>query len=249
MRHPRLHCEAELREGAALRLGTEAAHYLGNVLRLRPGQRVHVFNASDGEFVACIEGLAKKCAELRIDSLLRSAGAPSLEIELCLGMTRGERMAYAIQKAVELGVSRITPFVSAFGEVRLARGRSAKRLEHWRRIAIAAVEQSGGLRVPAFSEPLPLDALLQDSIEPDRERLLFDPSGTVGLPQALADRRPQLITGPEGGFAEPELELAARCGCAIVALGPRILRAETAPVVALALVQHRFGDMARPVTG
>ncbi len=243
MRHTRLHCETSLREDAALRLDGDAAHYLSNVLRLRQGQCVRVFNADDGEFVACIEMLAKKQAELRVGRLLRRPEAPKLEIELCLGLSRGDRMSWAIQKSTELGVSRITPFFSARGEVKLSRDRSANRLRHWRRIAVSAVEQSGGFRIPAFSEPVALDQVLQNPAVPDRERLLFDPAGGDSLPQAPAADRLQIITGPEGGFAEPELKLAARCGYAVIALGPRILRTETAPLAVLAILQHRWGDM------
>ena len=243
MRHTRLHCETSLREDAALRLDGDAVHYLSNVLRLRQGQCVRVFNADDGEFVACIEMLAKKQAELRVGRLLRRPEAPKLEIELCLGLSRGDRMSWAIQKSTELGVSRIIPFFSARGEVKLSRDRSANRLRHWRRIAVSAVEQSGGFRIPAFSEPVALDQVLQNPAVPDRERLLFDPAGGDSLPQAPAADRLQIITGPEGGFAEPELKLAARCGYAVIALGPRILRTETAPLAVLAILQHRWGDM------
>ncbi|MYC59831.1 MAG: 16S rRNA (uracil(1498)-N(3))-methyltransferase, partial [Gammaproteobacteria bacterium] len=185
MRHTRLHCETTLREDASLHLDRDAAHYLGNVLRMRQGQCVHVFNASDGEFVACIEQLAKKYAELRVGKLLRAPAAPGLEIELCLGLSRGDRMSTAIQKSTELGVSRITPFFSARGEAKLSRERSANRLEHWRRIAIGAVEQSGGFRVPDFSEPLPLERVLQAPAEADCTRLLFDPAGSARLPDSL----------------------------------------------------------------
>lgn len=243
MRHTRLHCGTTLREDASLRLDRDAAHYLGNVLRMRQGQCVHVFNASDGEFVACIEQLAKKHAELRVGKLLRAPAAHRLEIELCLGLSRGDRMSTAIQKSTELGVSRITPFFSARGEEKLSRERSANRLEHWRRIAVGAVEQSGGFRVPDLSEPLALERVLQAPAEADRARLLFDPAGSARLPDSLPADRLQIVTGPEGGFAEPELKLAARCGYAVIALGPRILRTETAPLAVLAILQHRYGDM------
>lgn len=243
MRHTRLHCEAPLREGAAVRLDRDAAHYLSNVLRLKPGHCVHVFNAGDGEFVACIEKLGKKEAELRVGAALRPAIAPRLEIELCIGLSRGDRMAWAIQKATELGVSRITPFFSARGDVKISRDRYANRLQHWRRIAVSAVEQSGGFHAPAFSEPAPLEQVLQSPVDPGCERLLFDPSGEKRLPDVLDGNCLQVVTGPEGGFAEPELKLAASCGFAVVALGPRILRTETAPLAVLAILQHRYGDM------
>ena len=243
MRHTRLHCATPLREDAALRLDAGAAHHLGNVLRMRQGQCVYVFNAGDGEFVARIEQLAKKHAELRVGKLLRAPAAPRLEIELCLGLSRGDRMSWAVQKSAELGVSRITPFFSARGEVKLSRDRSANRLKHWRRIAVGAVEQSGGFRVPEFTDPLALERILQAPAEPDRARLLFDPAGEARLPDSLPGERLQIVTGPEGGFAESELKLAARRGYAITALGPRILRTETAPLAILAILQHRYGDM------
>ena len=226
-----------------MRLDADAAHYLGNVLRMRRGQCVRVFNADDGEFPARIEKIAKKHAELRLGALLRAPVAPRLEVELCLGLSRGDRMSWAIQKATELGVGRITPFFSAHGEVKPSRDRSANRLEHWRRIAVGAVEQCGGFRVPDVSAPLALDQLLQASAAPDRARLLFDPAGGAKLPDSLPSDRLQIVTGPEGGFAEAELKLAARRGYTVTALGPRVLRAETAPLAILAILQHRYGDM------
>ncbi len=243
MRHTRLHCEDSLAEDAPLRLEADVAHYLGNVLRLRQGHCVYVFNAKDGEFVACIEHLGKKHAELRLGRRLREAVMPKLDIELCLGLSRGDRMTWAIQKSVELGVSRITPFLSARGEKKPPTDRSASRLGHWRRVSVSAVEQSGGFRIPDFSEPKPLDEILSRPPEPDRERLLFDPAGAQSLPEALPGNRLRIVTGPEGGFAEPERKLAARCGYGVVRLGPRVLRTETAPLAVLAIVQHRYGDM------
>ncbi len=243
MRHTRLHCEASLAEDVPVRLGADTAHYLGTVLRMRQGHRVQVFNARDGEFVACVEQLNKKEAVLRVGKLLRAPAAPRFEIELCLGLSRRDRMSTAIQKSTELGVSRITPFFSARGEAKLSRERSANRLEHWRRIAISAVEQSGGFRIPDFSEPLALERVLQAPAEADCARLLFDPAGSGRLPDSLPGDRLRMVTGPEGGFAEPELKLAARSGYAVIALGPRILRTETAPLAMLAILQHRYGDM------
>lgn len=244
MRHTRLHCETPLGEGVAVHLDKDAAHYLNHVLRLRQGHCVHVFNAGDGEFVAGIEKLSKKGAELRVGALVQAASAPRIEIELCLGLSRGDRMAWAIQKSAELGVRRITPFFSARGDVKMPRGRSANRLAHWHRIAVSAVEQSGGFLVPAFSEPSPLEQVLQSPADPGCMRLLFDPTGAQPLPEDLPGKRLQVVTGPEGGFAEPELKLAARCGYAVVSLGPRVLRTETAPLAVLAILQHRYGDMA-----
>ncbi len=243
MRHTRLHCADSLAEDAPLRLEADGAHYLGNVLRLRQGHCVRVFNAADGEFVACIEHLGKKHAELRLGRKLREPVMPKLDTELCLGLSRGDRMTWAIQKSTELGVSRITPFLSARGEKKPPKDRSASRLGHWRRVSVSAVEQSGGFRIPDFSEPKPLDEVLSQPPEPGLERLLFDPTGAQSLPEALPGNRLQIVTGPEGGFAEPELKLAARCGYAVIALGPRILRTETAPLAVLAIAQHRYGDM------
>lgn len=244
MRHTRLHCETSLEEGATVLLNKDAAHYLNHVLHLKHGHCVNVFNAVDGEYVACIEKLAKKGAELQVGALLQAAPTPRLEIELCLGLSRGDRMAWAIQKSTELGVSRITPFFSARGDVKMPRGRSTNRLAHWHRIAVSAVEQSGGFSVPAISEPSPLEQVLQSPADPGCKRLLFDPSGAQRLPEDLPGKRLQVVTGPEGGFAEPELKLAARCGYAVVSLGPRILRTETAPLAVLAILQHRYGEMA-----
>lgn len=243
MRHTRLHCEAPLAEDVPVRLGADTAHYLGTVLRMRQGHCVRVFNARDGEFVACVEQLNKKEAGLRLGRRLRAPVLPKLDIELCIGLARGDRLAWAIQKSTELGVARIAPFFSARSEGKPPKERAATRLEHWRRIAVSAVEQSGGFRIPLFSEPRPFDEILRDPAPAECGRILFDPAGVQDLPAVLLGSHLRIITGPEGGFAEPELKLAARCGYQVVRLGPRVLRAETAPLAALAILQHRFGDM------
>ncbi len=243
MGQTRLHCGFSLREDGGLRLEDDTAHYLGNVLRLRCGDHLRVFNANDGEFSARIEKLSGKRAELRLGERLSEPAAPRLEIELCLALSRGDRMAFAIQKSTELGVARITPLHSARSGVRLPRDRVAPRLRHWRRVATSAVEQSGGFRVPEFSEPQALETLLRTAAAPDCARLLFDPSGDARLPEALSGKSLRVVTGPEGGFTDLELELATSHGYAVTALGPRVLRAETAPLAALAILQYRYGDM------
>ena len=185
------------------------------------------------------ERKARNCGSAAACEALERRSSNLSSVSACPG---ANRIAWAIQKSTELGVSRITPFFSARGE-KLSKDRSANRLEHWRRIAISAVEQSGGFRIPEISAPRLLDEVLQDPARPECERLLFDPAGAQGLPSSLPGKSLRMVTGPEGGFAEPELKLAARCGYRVVRLGPRILRTETAPLAALAILQHRFGDM------
>lgn len=243
MRTTRIHLNQGLNCGAKLTLDAETSHYLGTVLRMRPEATLLVFNSEDGEFSARIVSVEKQAIAIELGARERAPQPSSLQIHLGLGISRGDRMDFAIQKSTELGVTQITPVYSQYGEVKLKADRVENKLRHWRKIAASAAEQSGRLDIPAISSPQSLDDW-QQSLD-DAVRLLLDPSGKERIGQASAPGAAgfALLIGPEGGFAEQELEWGRKYGFAIVTLGPRILRTETAPAAALAILQHRFGDM------
>ncbi|NQV70739.1 MAG: 16S rRNA (uracil(1498)-N(3))-methyltransferase [Pseudohongiella sp.] len=171
-------------------------------------------------------------------------GQSRLKIHLGLGLSRGDRMDFAIQKSTELGVSEITPLYTEHGEVKLKADRLEKKLQHWRKIAINASEQSGRLEIPEIHTPSPL-AEWQQGLDAGFS-LMLDPSGEDKLPlntAALQFEQVNLLIGPEGGFSATEIHSARNQGLVIVALGTRILRTETAPIAALAILQHLYGDM------
>lgn len=243
MRTTRIHLNQRLSSGAKLILDAETSHYLGTVLRMRLETMLLVFNAEDGEFSARIVSIEKQAITVELLAQEREPQPPSLSIHLGLGISRGDRMDFAIQKSTELGVTQITPVYSQFGEVKLKADRVENKLRHWRKIAASAAEQSGRLDIPVISSPLSLDEwqlTLGTAV-----RLMLDPSGTERIGQAAGSSSTgfALLIGPEGGFSEQELEWGRKHDFTIVTLGPRILRTETAPAAALAILQHRFGDM------
>lgn len=239
----RLYVAERLAAGAELRLGGEAARYLGRVLRLRAGETVHVFNGDDGEWSATIRRFGKDRVTLSVQDAIHNVAEPQLRIHLVQGISRGERMDFVVQKATELGVDRITPVLTAHGVVKLDGKRAERRREHWRRVAESACEQSGRVNPPRVDTPLPLNDWLGEAGQGTASRLILSP----GAGKSLTDVEPAgglcLLIGPEGGFSEREYDDARVSGFEAVSLGPRILRTETAAVAALAIAQGLWGDV------
>jgi 16S rRNA (uracil1498-N3)-methyltransferase len=240
----RLYVAERLAGGAELHLGEEAARYLGRVLRLRVGETVHVFNGDDGEWSATIDRVGKVRVTLAVHDSVPNAAETSLEIHLVQGISRGERMDFVVQKATELGVVRITPVLTEYGVVKLDDKRAGKRRLHWQRVAESACEQSGRVSPPQVDAPLPLNDWLGSASAGNTTDLVLVPNAgrpltEVGEPVAGL----RLLIGPEGGFSERECDDAALAGFEAVALGPRILRTETAAVAALAIAQGLWGDL------
>ena len=241
MRTTRIFTAQPLCEHGRFELEPEPSHHLLQVLRLGPGATLQLFDGSGGEYDACITDISKKQVIVEVQDLLRQEPAAHLPICLMLGISRGERMEFALQKAVELGVSKIEPLFTERCQVKLSGQRLAQRMTHWRRLIINACEQSGRCRIPELAEPASLAAGLQ------RQRpgisLLLDPRSDKSLPELP---EPQgsvtLLVGPEGGLSETERSEALRQKFIGVRLGPRILRTETAPLAAIAALQTLWGD-------
>ncbi|WP_226505498.1 16S rRNA (uracil(1498)-N(3))-methyltransferase [Pseudomonas sp. MWU16-30317] len=215
------------------------AHYISRVLRMAEGDAVQLFDGSGQEFLGALLEVGKKRVSVRLNQAIAGQPASSLPIHLGQGLSRGERMDWAIQKATELGVDEITPIVSERCEVRLKDERADKRLQHWRQIAVSACEQCGRSTVPVIHPPQLLadwlagtEAALKLVLHPVAEPLTNHPA-----PATLA-----FLIGPEGGLSDAEVEQAQVSGFHSARLGPRVLRTETAPVVALAVAQQLWGD-------
>ena len=240
----RLYVAERLAAGAELQLAEEAARYLGRVLRLRVGDTVHIFNGDDGEWSATISRFGKDRVNLTVHDCVPNAAETSLEIHLVQGISRGERMDFVVQKATELGVARITPVLTEYGVVRLDDKRAGKRRLHWQRVAESACEQSGRVNPPQVDAPLPLNDWLGAARDGDCNELILLPNAARPLTEiAKPVAGLRLLIGPEGGFSERECDDAALAGFEAVALGPRILRTETAAVAALAIAQGLWGDL------
>jgi 16S rRNA (uracil1498-N3)-methyltransferase len=241
MRVSRLYVPLDLEENALVRLDEDSGHYLRTVLRLRQGADLTVFNGDGCEYAAQVAEAGRDGVRLRIAGCRRPAVESPLVIHLGLGIARGERMDLAVQKAVELGVARITPLFTEHCVVRLDEGKRGSRRQHWQKIVRSACEQCGRNRVPEVDEPVELTRWVEGRAGLG---LFFDPRGQTSLrhlprPEGVVS----LLSGPEGGFAERERGAARAAGFIPVRLGPRILRAETAVLAALAAIQVLWGDL------
>lgn len=238
MRISRIFCSASLGSGIELVLEGQTAHYLVNVLRLGAGAALVLFNGDGSEYTATVTRVDKKTCTVLPGAQSRPAVESALHTVLGLGISRGERMDYAIQKATELGVNVIAPLFTEHCEVRLSAERKEKRQEHWRQIAVSACEQSGRVCVPEILAPQELDAWVQSSRADLRLVLDHQQSDALGgaRPGSVA-----LLIGPEGGLAPDEIRLALAAGFKGIALGKRVLRTETAPVAALSVLQYLWG--------
>jgi 16S rRNA (uracil1498-N3)-methyltransferase len=240
---PRLYVEADLAPGVVLPLERAQAGYLLTVLRKAEGDAVHLFNGRDGEWKAEIQPNGRKSADLAIREQTRSQPAPA-DLHYLFAPLKTGRLDYMAQKAVEMGAGLIRPVFT-----RYTQGERIK-LDRLRANAIEAAEQCGILAIPEIGEPERLPAVL-DALEPGRLLVFCDEDAPVTDPVAALRNAagpaaaPPLavLVGPEGGFAPDERErIAARPNTVALSLGPRILRADTAAVAVLALVQAVLGD-------
>ena len=244
-RSPRLYVDAPLGEGRAVALEREQSNYLGNVLRLAAGDSVLVFNGHDGEWRASIAG-RKRPDSLTIEAQTRPQDHLP-DLAYVFAPLKHARLDYMVQKAVEMGAARLEPVLTRFTQVSRVNG------ERMRANVVEAAEQCGILSIATVADPVPLERYLTGR---DTERLLVfcDEAAEVTDPlEALKARRAgaggiDVLIGPEGGFAEEERTLLLREPRTLrLALGPRILRADTAAVAALALVQAALGRLAGPI--
>jgi 16S rRNA (uracil1498-N3)-methyltransferase len=240
MRISRLFVDSALNTGQTLELDKEAAHYVRTVLRLKNQQNLIVFNGRGNEFKARLEQVSRKSVIVTVLSEQHRNVETSLTIKLGLGISRGERMDWAIQKAVELGVSQITPLLTERTVVKLTAEKQQQRLRHWQGIIQHATEQSGRTYLTELTgiETLPDWVNHQQAscffLDPYAEKNLYQmPPPTASV---------TLLSGPEGGFSPQERDTAATAGFTPVKLGPRILRTETAVLAAVSAIQTLWGD-------
>ena len=240
MRVSRLYVNVPLNVGSRVELDDEAAHYVRSVLRLKQGQHIVLFNGDGGEYLSRFGEVSRKHVRLEIESFAQHNLESPLRVHLGMGISRGDRMDWAVQKAVELGVAKLTPLLTERCVTKLNDEKKAQRLQHWQHIVQHAAEQSGRTRLPEMTDICDISEWLN---QPQGLRLFLDPYAE----HSLADCRPEnqhvtLLSGPEGGFSDQERQLAKAAGFIPVKLGARILRTETAVLSALAAVQTLWGD-------
>ena len=239
----------------SLTLSADETRHARDVLRLQSGDEIYVFDGNGREFHCTVQTINRDSTALGVIAEVDPARPESpLNLTLAIALLKGEKFDLVIQKATELGVKRIVPLDTERADVRLRDSDGAnKRVARWRRIALEAAKQTGRAYVPEIAAPLAFNLLLKSAVD-DRElstnvtRLMFSERGGRPLAEAtnnFAGRPPGMVAvvGPEGGWTEEEIELAHEARWEIVTLGGRTLRAETAGITVVALLQHRFGDL------
>ncbi|MES9877656.1 MAG: 16S rRNA (uracil(1498)-N(3))-methyltransferase [Candidatus Sedimenticola sp. PURPLELP] len=241
MREYRIYTQQSLNPGNRVMLEEGPARHLVQVLRLKAGAELTLFNGKGSEFSARIGTIGKRSVEVEVLEQTARETEPTLQISLGIGISKGERMDFAVQKAVELGVTEITPLVTERCVVRLSRERMEKRCNHWRQVAVSACEQSGRCFVPAINTARKLQDWIESS--DDLAGLLLDHRSEQTLQHLpVPTSGVRLLVGPEGGLSEDERSQALRHQFTEVRLGPRVLRTETAPLAAIAAIQTLWGD-------
>jgi 16S rRNA (uracil1498-N3)-methyltransferase len=228
-------------------LSSEEARHLKDVLRLRAGDECFVFDGKGKEFRCSVAVQSRDVTQLDI---LEKVDPPSsespLSITLAVALLKGEKFDLVVQKATELGVTEIVPVATGHADIQLRdKGDAAKRLMRWQRIALEAAKQSGRAVVPVVAEPKDIGVLIETA-KPSFRIMFSEKSGkqlNAISSAASADDSVLVLVGPEGGWADEEVALALESNWQVVTLGGRTLRAETAAIVAVTLIQHRFGDL------
>jgi 16S rRNA (uracil1498-N3)-methyltransferase len=243
MRLTRVYIDEVLQAGQRLTIDGKAGNHIVRVLRLRVGDALTVFNGRGGEYSGKIDEIRRDTVQVSVLGHRHEERESPFHLTLAQGISRGERMDWVVQKATELGVTRIAPLLTERSVVHLDEKQAAKKVQHWRAIAIAACEQSGRNQVPDIDTPTTLYGLLEQRAREGTALLLLP-----GAAQRMADvsataAGATVLIGPEGGLAQVEQDTALRSGFTPVRLGPRVLRTETAAVCALTLLQQKFGDL------
>ncbi|MYM82179.1 16S rRNA (uracil(1498)-N(3))-methyltransferase [Duganella sp. FT50W] len=240
---PRFYVSQPLTVGQLVDLPEAVAHHV-QVLRLAQGEPVTLFNGDGGEYTARLSAIARRGASAEITAHSAREAELPFAVTLAQALPEGSKMDWIIEKAIELGVSGVQPLAAQRCVVKLSAERAEKKLEHWRGIIVAAAEQSGRNRLARLAPPQDYKNWISQQ-EPQR-RIILTPRAEQSLADWARQEPPQAVTlviGPEGGLSEQEEELALRHGALPLAMGPRILRTETAGLAALAMLAAAWGGM------
>jgi len=242
MSNPRFYDPQTLALSSEISLGEDATQHI-HVLRLKTGAEITLFNGAGGQYLATLADVQKRSCSAVIKEFQETANESPLHLHLGQVISRGDRMEFVIQKAVELGVNEITPLISERCGVKLNAERMAKKQQQWQKIAIAACEQSGRNIVPTIHATDSLQRWCASAEE--ATKLTLHPRAKYSistLPNEI--KKIRLLIGPEGGLTEDEINLTETLNFTETVLGPRILRTETAALTAITALQCRFGDLA-----
>lgn len=233
---PRFFIEAELNVDTTVMLTETVFHHWVKVLRAQVGDQATLFNGQGGEYSVSLVDVSKKSASVQVHTFQENNRATTCKTLLGQVMSKGDRMDYAIQKAVELGVAEIQLLTSERCEMRLKYDRDQKKLDHWQGIAIAACEQCGMNLVPKILAPISLESWLASELP--EHKLVLAPNKDETDVLANINTHVALLIGPEGGLSDAEIQTANQAGFINWCIGERVLRTETAPVVALSILNY-----------
>jgi 16S rRNA (uracil1498-N3)-methyltransferase len=244
----RFYAAPEQFQQSEIDLSLEESRHLRDVLRLREGDEVSVFDGEGKEYLCRISetGHGKHLSKLKMLEEIRPISPESpLELTLAIALLKGEKFDLVIQKATELGVSRIIPLQTARSDVKIkSPDDAAKKLERWRRVALEAVKQCGRAKIPELLPPTPFPNFIETSIG---RKILFSERGGESWKEIAGSKSPDIkvvgIVGPEGGWEEDEIRAARNRAFSIATLNGRVLRAETAGITVCVLLQNLFGDL------
>ena len=241
MTRRRFHAPPDSFKHGAITLSGDQARHLREVLRLKPGDEVYVFDGLGHEFRCTVSNARRDSAELRIEAEVQPAKPESqLQLNLCVALLKGEKFDLVVQKATELGVTKVTPLMTRYADVHLRDAADAsKRVARWHRIAMEAAKQSGRAFVPEITLPVAFD----EALAIEGLGVMFSERGGVAFESLPATTSITAFVGSEGGWTDEEIEAARARNFHIVTLGGRVLRAETAAIAVTVLMQHRFGDL------
>ncbi len=242
MRVPRIFHPDTLWVDQEVELHNDASNHLANVLRLKPGHPVVLFNGDNNEYSAQLIDVSKRHVNALVEAKLAISSESPLSIHLGQGVSRGDKMEFVIQKAVELGVTEITPILSERCGVKLNQQRWQKKHQQWLKIASGACEQCGRNALPVINQPTPLTDWISQSTQ--QLRITLHPKAESSFKHIKVPAHGvKLLIGPEGGLTESEVYATEQSGFQPVKLGPRVLRTETAALASITALQAIFGDL------
>jgi len=241
MRIPRIHTEAPLTSGNSVELDEAPSRHLAKALRMEAGRELILFNGRGGEYQATISAITKKCVTVIVGKPKSDDRRSPLTIHLGIGLSKGDRFEWVLQKAAELGVSHITPLFTERSEVKLNGPRLDKKMASWQQVLISACEQCQLNIVPQLFPPSRLAPWLETREEQKRFVLHHRTDEQLDATQQVDSAA--LLVGPEGGLSSDEINLAEQQSFQALRLGPRVFRTETAPLAAISILQYLWGDL------
>lgn len=240
MRIPRIYTSQILASDSDIELEAGPSHHLLKVLRMSVGRELILFNGNGGEYPSEIVQSTKKTATIRVKSERQRPNSSPLQSELGIGISKGDRFDWVVQKATELGVSDIHPLITERSEIKLSQERALKKMASWQQIIISACEQCQRNTLPNLHAPVNLQEFTANS-EAEQKFVLHHRTdrslASIAPPSSVS-----LLIGPEGGLSDSEIAEAEKNQFSSLRVGPRVLRTETAPLAALSIIQHLWGD-------